>query len=168
MLNPPLSCSHRNTNAKAGEAEVERVIRTAGNAFEDVAAKANSTLALAWLEPLHQEYLKWGLKEDAARVQVVIVERGRSVADELKEIRIPIQLDERLFDRLMDQLTEGAMRDALLRITGHLVPKIDDIKELLQRQITQASFLAMIGITQMVEGRSAARVGSIEEDPDGV
>jgi hypothetical protein len=147
--------------------EVERVIRTAGKAFEEVAAEAKPMLALAWLEPVYEEYVNRGMKEDAARVQAAIVEKGKNIAGDLKEIRIPVEFNKDQVDRLLDQFTQGSPREALLRIARHLVPSVDGIKTLLQRQMNASPFMAMVNITQMVDGRSAARVGSIEEDPAG-
>jgi hypothetical protein len=148
--------------------EVERVIRAAGNAFEAVAEEAAPLLALGWLEPVHEDYVNRGMKEDAARVQALIVEKGRNVRGDLKQIRIPIEFDKAQVDRLFDRLTQGAPRDALLQIAYHMVPSTEGIKRLLQRQLNEFPLLAMISITKMSDdGLAAARVGGIEEDPDG-
>lgn len=88
--------------------EVERVIRTAGKAFEEVAAEAKPMLALAWLEPVYEEYVNRGMKEDAARVQAAIVEKGKNIAGDLKDIRIPVEFNKDQVDRLLDQFTQGS------------------------------------------------------------
>jgi hypothetical protein len=161
-----LLASHYEREGK--RVEVERVIRAAGNAFEEVAAEAAPLLALGWLEPVHEDYVNRGMKEDAARVQALIVEKGRNVPGDLKQIRIPIEFDKAQVDRLFDRLTQGTRREALLRIAYYMVPSTEGIKKLLQRQLNEFPFLATITIGKMGDdGLTTARVGGIEEDPDG-
>lgn len=147
--------------------EAQRAIRSYGNAFEQLAAQANSTLAMAWLQPIHDEYKNRGMNEDAERVQIASAERGKTVASELKQIRVPIELSEAQLDQLVKDLTKGLAHDAILRITAELIPKTGKIKALLQGLLTTAPLMSRIGVTRIVGDHFAAHAGSIEEDPEG-
>jgi hypothetical protein len=105
--------------------------------------------------------------EDAARVLAASTEKGKHVASDLKESRVPITFTEEQLQQLVNNLTSGTPREALLRIAREFIPKTGQIKNLLQEMLTTAPLVARIGVTRVVGDRFAAQVGSIEEDPEG-
>jgi hypothetical protein len=147
--------------------EAQRVIRTYGGAFEFISKEANSSLAMAWLGPVHDEFRRRGMKADAERVMNTLVERGKSVASELKQIRIPVEIKEEEIQKIVESLTQGPPLDALLRIARELIPNTSKIKDVLQVMLTKAPLMARIGVTRIVDGRFAAQAGSVEDDPEG-
>jgi Domain of unknown function (DUF4209) len=147
--------------------DAQRVIRTYGKAFEELSAEASPMLAMSWLQPVHDEYKNRGMNEDAARVQAASAEKGRNVASDLKQIRIPLEFTEEQLQQLTNDLTQGSPRDALLRIARELIPKTGKIKALLQELLTAAPLMARIGVTRIVGDLFAAQIGSIEKDPEG-
>ena len=158
--------SHHERHGKKDDAQ--RVIRTYGSAFERISGDANSMLAMAWLQPVHDEFKNRGMNEDAERVMATLAERGKTVAGELKQIRVPVELKEEEIGKLVENLTQGSSpRDALLRIAHALVRKTGSIRAMLQEMLTTAPLMASIGVTRIVDGRFAARAGSIEDDPEG-
>jgi len=152
---------------KGKKEDAHRVIRTYGGAFEQISLEANSALAMGWLQPVHDEFKNRGMNEDAERVMTILAERGKTVASDLKQIRAPVELKEEEVRQLIDNLTQGSARDALLRIARELIPKTGKIKAMLQELLTRTPLMARIGITRIVDGRFAAQAGSIEDDPEG-
>ena len=73
--------------------DVQRVIRTYGIAFEQVAQDAIPTLAMSWLQPVHDEYKNRGMNEDALRVQKASAEKGKQAKNDLKEHRIELRIE---------------------------------------------------------------------------
>jgi len=124
-------------------------------------------LAMGWLQPVHDEYKNRGMNEDAARVQTASAEKGKNIASDLKEIRVPIGFTDEQIEQLVKDLTQGSPRDALLRIARELIPKTGKIKALLQELLTAAPLMARIGVTRVVGDHFAAYAGSIEDDPEG-
>ncbi len=147
--------------------EAQRAIRSYGEAFERLSVQADSMLAMAWLQPVYEEYKNRGMNEDADRVLVASAEKGKTVANELRRISVPVELTEAELDEFIKPLIEGPTRDALLRITASLMPKAGKVKELLEELKTRAPLMARIGVTRIVGDHFAAEAGSIEDDPEG-
>ncbi len=124
-------------------------------------------LAMGWLQPVHDEFKNRGMNEDADRVMATLAERGKTVAGELKQIRVPVELKEEEIRQLIENLTQGSPRDALLRIARELIPNTGNIRATLQEMLTKTPLVARIGVTRIVDGRFAAQAGSIEDDPEG-
>jgi cation transport regulator ChaC len=157
--------SYYESQGKRGEAQ--RAIRTYGSAFEQLAAQASPMMAMAWLQPVHDEYKNRGMNEDVARVQTASAEKGKNVSSDLKQMRVPIELSEEEIERVVTELAQGTPEDALLRIARELIPKTGKIKALLQEIAKTAPLMARIGVTRIVGDHFAAHAGSIEEDPEG-
>src|ERR1051326_8229350 len=64
---------------------VERVIRTYGNAFEVLSKSADAMSAQAWLQPVIERYEQEGFKSDAERLQILSAEKGKHIADNMKD-----------------------------------------------------------------------------------
>jgi cation transport regulator ChaC len=145
----------------------QRVIRSYGHAFEQLAAEAGPMMAMAWLQPVHDEFKNRGMHEDATRVLAASTEKGKHVASDLKRSSVPIEFTEEQAQQLVNDITSGTPRDALLRIAAEFIPKTGNIKALLQEMFSAAPLMARIGVTRIVGDHFAAHAGSIEEDPEG-
>jgi hypothetical protein len=107
------------------------------------------------------------MQEDAERVLNASTEKGKTVASELKQVRIPVELSEEQLDQLVKNLIQGSPRDALLLVASGLIPQTGKIRELLQELLTRAPLMARINVTRIVGDHFAAQAGSIETDPEG-
>lgn len=149
------------------KADVQRVIRTYGSAFEQLAAQAGPMMAMGWLQPVYDEYRNRGMHEDAARVQTASAEKGQHVNEDLKQVTTKVELRPEQLQQIIENLTEGTPHDALLRIAAEFIPKTEKIKAFLQELLTAAPLMARIRVTRVVTDHFAAQAGSIEEDPEG-
>jgi hypothetical protein len=149
------------------KADVQRVIRTYGTAFEQLAQEASPTLAMSWLQPVHDEYKNRGMNDDALRVQKASAQKGKQAKNDLKEHRIAITIEPEKLEAFLDAMTQGPPHDALLRIAAQFIPNVKNIQTRLQELLTAAPLMARIGITRIVGDHFAARAGSIEEDAEG-
>jgi hypothetical protein len=147
--------------------EVRRVIRAYGTAFEQLAAQASPTLAMAWLQPVHDEYKNRGMNDDAARVQAASAQKGKDAPNDLKQIAVPLNITEEQVQAFVAEMTKGTNRENLLRITVNCIPNTQKIKDVLQALLTKTPLLARIAITRIVGDHFAAQAGSIEQDPEG-
>jgi hypothetical protein len=153
--------------------DVHRVIRMYGTAFEQVAQEASPTLAMSWLQPVHDEYKNRGMNKDALRVQKASADKGKQAKNDLKEHRIDssnLGLNPKnpgIMDAMTGPMTQGPPHDALLRIAAQFIPNVRNIQARLQELLTAAPLMARIGVTRIVGDHFAARAGSIEDDPEG-
>lgn len=147
--------------------EAQNAIRAYGSAFEQLAAQANPVLAMTWLQPVHDEYKNRGMKDDAARVLAASAEKGKNIASDMKEVRTSVTITDEQMKEVVDFMTEGTPREALLRIAAQFIPNTGKIKAFLQELLTTAPFMARIGVTRIVGDHFAAQAGSTEEDPEG-
>jgi hypothetical protein len=157
--------SHYERHAQKDQAE--RALRVYGSAFEGIAEQASPTLAMAWLQPVYDEFNNRGMKADAARVLAAIAAKGNNVAADLKQVRSSFQISEDQLREFVDEMTKGLPHDALLRVAAHFIPKTGEVKALLQEMLTTAPLMARIGVTRIVGDHFAASAGSVEEDPEG-
>lgn len=147
--------------------QVHRVIRAYGKAFEYIAANANATLAMGWLQPVYDEYRRRGMTADADHVLRRYLEKGKRASDDLKTIQAPVEIPAAQFEQFLDMISEGTARDCLGKVTVQFVPKVGRIRDLLQEMLTRTPILARIEVTRIVGDHFAAQAGSIESDPDG-
>jgi hypothetical protein len=76
-------------------AEVQRVIRAYGQAFEAAAASATPGLAIGWLQPVYDAYHSRGMAADAERVQFAIAEKGKDVQRDMQVFEVPVSIEGR-------------------------------------------------------------------------
>lgn len=152
--------------AAGAKDEVQRVIRAAGIAFESIAEKADPLLAMAWLQPVHDEYKNRGMKEDALRVQKASAAKGKDAHKHFKTISIPVSFTEEELQEIVRPLTDGGVRDALLRIAWTLTPDVEAAKEHVELQLKISPITSMFRRVKIVDDHIAVRIAPPTEDLD--
>jgi len=147
--------------------EVHRVIRVYASAFEYLAANASPILAMGWLQPVFDEYRSRGMASDAERILQAYTQKGERAAEDLKTVQAPIEIPAAEFERFLELISQGTLRECLVNVAVRFVPKVGRIRDLLQEMLSFAPILARIEVTRIVDGHFAAQAGSIETDPDG-
>jgi hypothetical protein len=149
--------------------DVERVIKTYGHAFEEISRDASPMLAMAWLQPVVERYEQEGLKQEAEQLQIMSAEKGKSIADDMKQVAVSAEVKREDIDKLIDYLIGGAdLKTSLHRVAGYFIPKAKDAKELLERMKADAPLMSMIPIVMIEgDGRPTAKIGSVDEDAEG-
>lgn len=147
--------------------EVERVTRTWGHAFEQIAAEASHFLAMTWLQTVFEAYLKLGLKEDAQRVQLASRAKGADSESEVRKVSVSVPITREELDGFFDAITEGDIVQTLNRIAAHFIPDLDEARKQLKHLQKSFPLVAMIPITQVSDGHIVGTVDSVDEDPDG-
>jgi hypothetical protein len=154
---------------KNDKANVDRVIKAYGQAFEHMASEASPMMASAWLQPVAERYEEEGLKSDAERVRVAASEQARNVVSGLKTISASVEVKQDELEKLIDQLIgSGDSNLSLARIAEYFIPRAESARQLVERLRTDAPFLSMIPITVVDrDGSATARIGSLDEDAEG-
>lgn len=154
-------------NRLGHRADVQRVIQSSGRAFEAAAEKADPILAMAWLQPVIDEYHAKGMPEDAKRAQLLSFEKGKSAKDSLKKIAMPIEITREEFDAYIESLVSGGLRAAILKITARFIPNAEEVRKSLKDMKNVAPLSSVFPIIRVDVGRFVASAGSVDSDPEG-
>lgn len=149
--------------------QVRRVIRAYGGAFEAIAKDASPMLATAWLQPVIERYEQAGLRVEANEAQLLSIEKGKHIADDLKHYGVEIEVRQEDLDGLVARLlTEGDLECSLKKIAHYFIPSVASAEQIVQQMRTDAPLTSLIGV-QIVDaaGRITARIGSVDEDAEG-
>lgn len=150
------------------KANVQRVIKTYGEAFAELAKDAGPMLATAWLQPVIERYEQEGLRADAERLQLIASDKGKNIESDMQTFSVPISISSDQLEEWLDALTEGDLEKSLLRLIARFIPKVAKTRELVEELRNEAPLLSMISVTRFdPEGRPVGKIGSVEEDPDG-
>jgi hypothetical protein len=154
---------------KNDKQNVERVTRSYGKAFEQMARDAGPMMSMAWLQPVIEQYEQEGMKAEAERLQLIAGEKGKNIDSDLKTVSVNVEVNQEDVSNLIKQLVEsGDLRTSLGRIASYFIPKANDLRELLERLRTDAPFQSIIPITIIErDGFPTAKIGSMDEDADG-
>jgi hypothetical protein len=147
--------------------QLKDAIRTSGQAFESMASKADPLLAMGWLQPVIDEYSNRGMAEDAERAALLSQHKGKSAREFLKTTKVSTEVDPEKIDKFIEGLIEGNLDQALMRITAQFIPRVQEVRDLLQHMKEVAPFSSLIPVTLVEDGRFVAAAGSVEQDPDG-
>lgn len=147
--------------------EVQRVIRTYGQAFESIAQIASPLLAMSWQQPVFEAYQAEGMADDAKRVQLASKEKGKDAINEMAKISVPITISKEELDKFLEAITASGLRESLIRIAVQFIPKAADARAHLEWLQQTDPLTAMIGIRKVDAGQIVAGTGSIQDDPDG-
>jgi hypothetical protein len=156
-------------NRRGQRDQVHRVIKDYGGAFESIAKEASPMLATAWLQPVIERYEQEGLNVEANEAQLLSIEKGKHLADDLKQYGVEIELKQDDLDRIVAMLlTQGDLEQSLQKIAHYFTPDVASAQQTVQRIRTDAPLISLIGV-QFVDqsGRITAKIGATEEDIEG-
>jgi Domain of unknown function (DUF4209) len=156
-------------NRKGQRDQVHRVIRAYGRAFESIAKEASPMLATAWLQPVIERYEQEGLNVEADEAQLLSIEKGKHIANDLKQYGVEIKVEQEDLDGLVEKLfSAGNLVHSLKRIAHFFIPSVASAEQIVQEIRTVAPLTRFIGV-QIVDqaGRITARIGSVDEDAEG-
>jgi hypothetical protein len=148
-------------------ADVHRVVRAYGQAFESAASAANAMLAVAWLQPVYDKYRDLGMNDDVYRVHQVLETRGQEAQAGMQRVQIPLHIDINEVNRVADALIEGDLQQAIRRIGIIFVLRADQVRALNERIRSQAPLMSLIPITRYEAGHPAGIIGPQDQDADG-
>ena len=145
----------------------DRAARTAGQAFEAIAAKADGLTAITWLTQQLARYRQLGDPEALARIEQAIRERALDAQGQMKRISVPLNLSRELdtwADRVAgENLDQGLTKFASIGLVGR-----DATERAVLNTEAQSPVFAQIPIA--ITGRDGftkATIGTVKEDLDG-
>ena len=148
---------------------VERVLKTYGNAFKTLAAGASPMLAMAWLQPVIERYEQEGMKDDAEKLRLLQMKKGENIASDMKHYSVEVNIPKKEFDDVVALLiVKDDLAATLSHVAQYFIPNVDRAKKLVQELKTVAPLLSIIPITVVDHtGRPVAKVGAIDDGTEG-
>ncbi len=158
-----LAKHYRRTNQNA---DANRVVGAYGRIVESLANKEAPIMAMSRLQQLFQFYLDQGMAEDAKRVQLAALAKGKEAVPSMKQISGEVELDPQQLDQFLTEMTEGGIEDALRRIAIRFIPSTSAARKLLDEmagKYVSSSFPTVY----IADDQFIAAAGSVDDDPDG-
>src|ERR1019366_2819664 len=127
--------------------QVHRVIKVYGGAFESIAKEASPMLATSWLQHVIERYEQEGLKAEANEAQLLSIEKGKHIADDLKQYGVEIEVRQEDLDGLVAKLlTEGNLEHSLKKIAHYFIPSAASAEQIVQQIRTVAPLTSLIEV----------------------
>ena len=156
---------YRSRNDKTNS---ERILKVYGLAYVWAAKKNKGMIAASWLQKVYELYMSNGLKEEAKVISQLLVEANKTINDEMKEISTEIKIDKKDFQEFIDWIISDNLKDALVKIAAQFLPDDKYLKMEILEMAKEAPLQALLSTSLMDrDGRTVARIGSVEEDIEG-
>ncbi|MBY5663902.1 DUF4209 domain-containing protein [Rhizobium leguminosarum] len=146
------------------KADVQRLASGVSKAFESISAKAAGLQAISWLEDA-VEYAE--IANDQDGVARLRIEREKAVTRsnaEMKPISWTTKISMDDVDTFVATIVKDDATQSLARIAMEFVPRVKQHREYLKKS---SPLYSMINMHILADDHVAAKVGGIEEDPDG-
>jgi hypothetical protein len=143
-------------------------LRTAGAAFETMAAGADAMVATGWLEDLSRRYRAAGLSADANRVDATIMGRAGEVQSGMQRASASVEISDEKMQQWLGDVVRGPRDEGLARIGALLINNPKRLEGELNALLTDAPIMARIPVSIIgAHGFTSAVIGSIENDMPG-
>lgn len=159
----------RHYKKQGDTANVERVLKTYGDAFKTLAAGANPMLAMAWLQPVIERYEQEGMKDEAEKLRLLQIEKGKNISSDMKHYSVEINTTRKDYDDLVAKLlVKNDLAATLNNVAQYFIPNVDRAKKTVQELKTVAPLLSIIPVTVVDRtGRPVAKVGVNDDGSEG-
>lgn len=103
--------------------------RAYGELKLELATTMTASIAVHHISDVLEDYRRQGLREDADRVRLLLEERGKGVAAEMKRVWIPIRIDSENVERFTREVLDvDDPYAALFRVAYYALPNVDLIR----------------------------------------
>ena len=148
--------------------DVKRVLVAYAEAFKVMAQHASAMLGTTWLRKVYDILVDFGLRNEADEVSVLMRNIGKGTKDEMDQLSHKMEFKHEEIEGYLSKIMEGGEDAAAVRIARTFVPNPEAIESQLNEV---ASGAVLWGMTSHAiidsEGREIARVGSVQDDPEG-
>jgi len=142
-----------------------RVLKTTGDLYLYKSNTEPPLTAYAKLEQMRDLYNNFGVVDEANKLIKFLEKLGKDVVKDLKTIKSEVRIPNEEIDKFKDEITNGTLEESLVRITWQFLPKIDQMKREILKNMKIAPIQAMVRRQQHDrEGSLRATIGSVNED----
>lgn len=148
--------------------EKTSAMRTAGAAFEAMAAKSDALVATAWLEDLSRRYRDAKLDSDANRVDGAIRARADEAEASMRRASASIEVPPAEMEAWLDDVVQGPLEQSLARVSFALLTDPKQAEKQVKAIAANAPLHARVKISiKGFQGFTAAVIGSVDDDMPG-
>ncbi|WP_146048814.1 hypothetical protein [Pseudanabaena sp. BC1403] len=126
----PLAKYYRSQNRLE---DVKRIITTIGRSIELFFQGQDESLQSFHYQRLHKIYIQFNLKYEAENISKKIAEVGSGVIENMQLFTQSMEIPKESLDQYVFTTIEGGFDNALCRITHQFIPKIDEVKQQVQK-----------------------------------
>jgi hypothetical protein len=153
---------------KSGQPDqVKRVICTYGVALATFAENAQGLVAMHWLQEAYATYIQFGLKGEAEQFQIAAKNKGEEAKSQMVRYSHSVEIPNEEIEKVLEDISEGDLASSVTRIAVNFLPRLDELRKQLDEVKENAKLLSMIPVAKMGENQVIARIGSIDNDPEG-
>lgn len=147
--------------------EVKRVLLTYGGALREFASRAGGMIGMCWLQDAYETYVEFGMKDDAGFLQIAAKEQGKVAEGEMVHHSVSIEIPKDEIEVFLEELTADDLESTLARISINFCPRKKDLEKQLDDIKKNAKLFSMLSQSTLDNQQVIARVGSIDDDPEG-
>lgn len=153
---------------KTDKESVKRVISRFANSSEIASSNTSVAEIAGNAEEIYKLYVKYGLKEEAAKMILKVREASAKVPAEMKRVGAEINIPNDKIRQFLDGMTEGGISDALYKLIISYIPVIETAAEQLRLKSSKNPISYLF--TQQIldnKGRVLTTILPIAEDFEG-
>jgi Domain of unknown function (DUF4209) len=147
--------------------DVKRVVGTYGNTFIALSREAGGMLAIAWLQEVYRDYVRFGMADEIDQLKLMLKQKGEAAESETKRVSGTITIPKDELETFQEEMTSDGLEIACQKIAGHFIPSTRDAQEELKRLHEEHPLISRIGVRQLGEQQIIAEIGSVEDDFEG-
>jgi hypothetical protein len=147
--------------------DVRRLNEAIARAFEHFAGLGNAMLASSVLQTSANAYRDAGLTEESKRIRIELEEKIIQARETMKPIESKIQISREDMDRFLKSVVVDDWETTFARIANEFLPNKRSIEDQLQKSLEEFPLSALMPMDLMADDHVAAKVGSVEDDPEG-
>lgn len=148
--------------------EVIRVMKEVEKEYNRQSEGASVLQVQGWMEHLHDLFLQYQMVEEAEEISKKINELGPQVIGNLSTISHSMKLSEREINDFVNLFLSDDINRDIARISFRFVPKKDQVEQQVLELSDSSPLNFLMPRTLLGEdGRTVAKIGSIEEDSEG-
>lgn len=152
-------------SGKTGEAK--RLHTVLAQTFEHFASLADPMLASIVLQTAVNAYRDAGLHEDSKRMRILMEKKIGAAADEMVPITAEIEVKGEDMEKFLASVVVDNPVHTFVRIAAEFLTSRIGIEELITKVAETAPIQAHISHTILAADHVAARVGAVDDDPNG-
>ncbi|QDU41119.1 hypothetical protein Mal4_54840 [Maioricimonas rarisocia] len=122
---------------------------------------------MGWLQDAYATYVHFGMKDEAESLQIAAKDKGKDAEKQMIHYSFSVEIPAEDVERVIEEMTADDLESTLSRISIHFCPRIDELKEQLKDLEKNAKLLSMVSQSTLDDQQVTARVGSVDDDPEG-
>lgn len=147
--------------------DIKRLKSSVGAAFEHFGNLGDGMTGSYAMQTAFSAYRSAGLTEDSQRARISMEKKIGEARQQMAPIGTTITVTKQQMDEYLEILIVEDAGQTLVNIACEFLSNQRELEERVQKLNEQSPLMAMMPMEIMAENRVVARIGSVEDDPEG-